>query len=161
MEAENGGNGDVNDALENRIISALTDYFSEIDVDSGDGDGDAGVDAGSRWELGYDGCGGKWRVHFVQLRPAGPGVGECPVYTACVPMDPGLECLLSYHVRFVLYQNGEEQGAYHYDPEWPLAAFDWGGSFTLIAGDEVLHVFERELYYEMYARELHSALTVG
>jgi len=140
----------VGPSLREQVVCALTDYFSAVTVD------DASTQMycetqDSNWELGYDGCGGTWRVEFKQLRATGRGEGEFAVHTACVGVDPALECLLTFHVRFVLYKNGAAHAHYHYDPECPPAAFDWGGPFTVIAGDGVLHIFERMLYNEMYS----------
>jgi len=141
----------VGPSLREEIVCALTDYFAAVTVDD-DAEGEI-VNCetqDSNWELGYDGCGGTWSVEFKQLREAGQGEGEFAVRTACVGVDPALECLLTFHVRFVLYKNGEAHAHCHYDPEYAPVAFDWEGPFTVIAGDGVLHIFERMLYNEMY-----------
>ena len=142
------GDRGVGRALRCEIVDALTDYFAA--VSTGPNEAPDGSSRNSQWELGYDGGGGVWGVKFEQLLAAGQGDGELAVYTAFVDVDPALECLLTFHARFVLYKNGEVHAHYHYDPEWGPTAFDWEGPFTLIAHGGVLHVFERALYYEMY-----------
>lgn len=157
----------VTPELQNKLIAALADYFSAVELDEDQsvpnewgvlttpniGEVPAGV---IEWTLGYEGMadGTRWPVSFVQIREGGEGVGEFPAYTACVELQESIMSILSFYVRFVLYKDGEPHAVHHYNPEIPIIEFDWDGPFAVSVGGGMLHLFERELYLDMTDRFL-------
>jgi len=142
----------VSPELQNKLIVALADYFSSVELDETTPEENTHVPL--EWTLGSESTQSRWPVSFVQIREGGDGVGEFPAYSACVELQENLSYILSFHVRFVLYKNGKPHAVHHYNPELPITImeFDWDGPFVVAVEGGALHLFEKELYVDMANR---------
>jgi hypothetical protein len=158
MNSSGGDQEQISAELQNKLIDALSDYFASVEIESPVETPSTQPPLPIEWSLGYEGLAKRWPVDFVQIREGGDGIGEFPAYSACVSLSAELKCILSFHVRFVLYKNGVAHGVHHHDPEWPITEFDWNGPFVVAACGNLLHLFEQELYVDMTQRSFGEFL---